>query len=168
MVRWFNVSSAPKRVKHSALRPSSGSQPCTSYLGFVPEFVVCFLWATETAGNMCSGDSVDSITSISYGDSGKGLSSILIVKRKRWDITARARIGRKRKARKGASLPPLEDSSRLTVWAVLDFGLGCFSGSLWRRFSHETSLHPSSGLIEDCFLEWLRKRKSRLASAGFY
>lgn len=50
---------------------------------------------------------------------------MLIVQRKRWDIAARACIvGRKRKARKGASLPPLEDSSHLTAgWPGLTSGL---------------------------------------------
>lgn len=72
------------------------------------------------------------------------LSNISVVRGKWWDITAKTCIGRKRKVRKGASLSPLEDSIHLTGWAALDFELGCFSGSLWRLFSLETSLYPSS------------------------
>lgn len=72
------------------------------------------------------------------------LSNISVVQGKWWDITAKTCIGRKRKVRKGASLSPLEDSIHLTGWAALDFELGCFSGSLWRLFSLETSLYPSS------------------------
>lgn len=50
------------------------------------------------------------------------------MQRKRWDSSAKACMGRERKARKGLNLSPLKDSSHLSGWAVLDFEFDCSSG----------------------------------------
>lgn len=140
MVGWLNVS---KRVKHFPVRPSFLS-PAASHalatLGLCQNALCvsvgcCGKHVQQRGCRLCNFKKL------------RCLSNISVVQGKWWDITAKTCIVRKRKVRKGASLSPLEDSIHLTGWAALDFGLGCFSGSLWRLFFLETLLYPSSSQV---------------------
>lgn len=102
--------------------PYSSSQLLTGSLVLVPEFIVSYCgllkhWKSRAA------ESVDPVVSFSYSGSRKGLPSILIMQRKRRDITARTGIRRKGKARNGPSLHPLEDRSHVAVGLGLTLGL---------------------------------------------
>lgn len=111
------VSSVPKRVKYSF-------PPAASYSGslvVVPEFIVCFCGLVKQCKTRAAA-SADSVVSFGYSGSRKSLPSILIVQRKRWNITARTGLWRKGKVRNGASLHPLEDRNHVAVGLCFTLG----------------------------------------------